>query len=175
MKKFCLILVLVAIIQTPAHARMYQWVDPDTGTTQLSGKPPSWYRSGRVGPRIFVFENGRIIDDTGVILSDEHRMLMRERAYLKADEEIAKAKERAIEAGRASAERKAKTKRDKTAEEESGKFDDELAEQQAGLPAEKESGEDPGKQTRLSADDMRQLILDWEKQQEEQARQIIGE
>lgn len=174
MKRFCLILALVAMIQSPAHARMYQWVDPDTGTTQLSGKPPAWYRSGRVGPRIFVFENGQIIDDTDVVLSDEHRMLMRERAYLKADEDIAKAKERAIEASRASAEKQSRSQSDESMEEDTDMVDDELAGQQAGLQAEKED-EEPGKQTRMSADDMKQLILDWEKLQEEQARQVIGD
>jgi len=27
------------------QAQMYQWTDPESGTTQLSGKPPAWYRS----------------------------------------------------------------------------------------------------------------------------------
>ncbi len=99
---------------------------------------------------------------------------MRERAYLKADEDIAKAKERAIEASRASAEKQSRSQSDESMEEDTDMVDDELAGQQAGLQAEKED-EEPGKQTRMSADDMKQLILDWEKLQEEQARQVIGD
>jgi len=101
MKKICLIISLVVIAITPAHARMYQWQDPDTGTTQLSGKPPGWYRNGRIGPRIFVFDNGKIIDDTDIVLSDVHRDLMRQRAFIQAEEDLQRAIESAIEAGHA--------------------------------------------------------------------------
>lgn len=46
------------------RARMYQWVDPQTGTPYLSSDPPGWYRTPRKGPRVLVFQNGRIVDDT---------------------------------------------------------------------------------------------------------------
>lgn len=50
---------------TPVHpAPMYQWVDPQTGTVQLAGQPPPWFRRGEPGPRVRVFEHGKVIDDT---------------------------------------------------------------------------------------------------------------
>jgi len=87
MKKF-LLLVLLLQFTTFAYARMYQWVDPDTGTTQLSGKPPSWYRSTTNGPRVFVFENGRLIDDTGISASAEENERLRNIALLKAEQDV---------------------------------------------------------------------------------------
>ena len=68
-----LIPVLLIICSTNVSARMYQWQEPDTGTTQLSGKPPAWYRSTAGGPRVFVFDDGRLIDDTAVKVSEEIR------------------------------------------------------------------------------------------------------
>lgn len=44
--------------------KMYQWVDPNTGTVQLAGKPPPWFRSATPGPRVRVYEHGKVIDDT---------------------------------------------------------------------------------------------------------------
>jgi len=63
---YCL-LVLVFFCQS-TQAQMYQWNDPETGTTQLSGKPPAWYRSVEGGPRVFVFNRGKVVDDTGKVL-----------------------------------------------------------------------------------------------------------
>ena len=45
-------------------AKMYQWVDPTTGSVQLAGSPPPWYRSALEGPRVRVYEHGEVIDDT---------------------------------------------------------------------------------------------------------------
>lgn len=45
-------------------ARMYHWVDQNTGSVQLAGKPPPWYRSLLAGPRVRVYEHGKVIDDT---------------------------------------------------------------------------------------------------------------
>ncbi len=45
-------------------AKMYQWVDPTTGSVQLAGAPPPWYRSAMQGPRVRVYEHGEVIDDT---------------------------------------------------------------------------------------------------------------
>lgn len=60
-----------------AEARMYQWSNVVTGTVQLSGSPPAWYRSTTPGPRVFVFDNGRLIDDTAVTVSHEQRLVLR--------------------------------------------------------------------------------------------------
>lgn len=59
---------------------MYQWVNPTTGRTQLSGKAPSWYRSDTGGPRILVFEKNVLIDDTSVAVADDQRQLLRSKA-----------------------------------------------------------------------------------------------
>ena len=69
---------------------MYQWVNAQTGRTQMSGKPPSWYRSDKPGPRIFVFDNGRLIDDTAHAVSFEERANLRATAFaISASEEAA--------------------------------------------------------------------------------------
>lgn len=75
----CLCAALLAVL--PAQARMYQWVSPNSGRTQISGKPPAWYRSGLTGPRVFVFENGRLVDDTARPLSEAERASMRDAAF----------------------------------------------------------------------------------------------
>jgi len=86
MKKILILIVLMQFC-TGVHARMYQWVDPDTGTTQLSGKPPPWYRSTGTGPRVFVFENGQLIDDTGIALSEVESERLRHISLLKAEQD----------------------------------------------------------------------------------------
>ena len=34
-------LVLLALVSLPAHADLYRWIDPDTGSVKLSSLPPS--------------------------------------------------------------------------------------------------------------------------------------
>lgn len=63
------------------EARMYQWINPASGRTQLSGKPPTWYRGKTEGPRVFVFENGRLIDDTAREVSETERQSLRTQAF----------------------------------------------------------------------------------------------
>jgi len=61
-RALCSLALLLA--SATVSARMYQWVDARSGTVQLSGAPPAWYRGSQPGPRVFVFENGRLVDDT---------------------------------------------------------------------------------------------------------------
>lgn len=77
-----LIVLLIGIIAlTPlCQARMYKWNDPATGTTQMSGKPPAWYRSTGKGPRVYVFDEGRLVDDTGMAVSETRRLELRREA-----------------------------------------------------------------------------------------------
>ncbi|MGK0298958.1 MAG: hypothetical protein ACI9XC_002583 [Gammaproteobacteria bacterium] len=75
-------------------ARMYQWIDPDTSTTQLSGKPPHWYRSAESGPRVVVYDNGRVIDDTGIELSPEENDRQRQQALIIVERDRTAAKEK---------------------------------------------------------------------------------
>jgi len=77
---------------------MYQWRDPDTGTTQLSGKPPAWYRTGEKGPRVIVIENGRVIDDTSRPVPSLKRKALRQQAIMDVNEDIRDAREQAVRA-----------------------------------------------------------------------------
>lgn len=55
----------LAIWVASAHAeKMYQWVDAQTGTVQLAGKPPPWFLNPQSGPRVRVYEGGSVIADT---------------------------------------------------------------------------------------------------------------
>ena len=77
-----LVSICVALLSTaPAAARMYQWQNAATGTTQLSGTPPAWYRSSARGPRVYVFENNQLVDDTGIVVSAEQRDALRAQAF----------------------------------------------------------------------------------------------
>lgn len=77
-----LVSVCVALMSiAPASARMYQWRNAATGTTQLSGTPPAWYRSDERGPRVYVFNNNELVDDTGITVSVEQRETLRSEAF----------------------------------------------------------------------------------------------
>lgn len=78
--------VLASALASPAAARMYQWVSPASGGVQLSGEPPAWYRSGQEGPRVWVFENGNLIDDTGIALPRTQRDELREAAFEESEQ-----------------------------------------------------------------------------------------
>lgn len=65
---------------------MYQWQNPATGTSQLSGIPPTWYRSSEGGPRVYVFENNQLIDDTDIAVSAAQREALRAEAFGAATE-----------------------------------------------------------------------------------------
>jgi hypothetical protein len=65
----------------PTEARMYHWVDPVTQSVQLAGKPPPWYRSETVGPRVVVYERGRVVDDTRRAVAAGDRETLRATAF----------------------------------------------------------------------------------------------
>ena len=86
--EFTLVLVLLVIpFCETADARMYQWSNAATDTVQLSGSPPAWYRSSVQGPRVFVFDNGQLIDDTAVEVAEEHRQVLHANAFGRADDD----------------------------------------------------------------------------------------
>jgi hypothetical protein len=64
---------------------MYQWVNPETGLPQLSGDPPAWYRSGQEGPRVLVYQNGTLVDDTSLRVSEEKSEALRRAAFDEVD------------------------------------------------------------------------------------------
>lgn len=165
MYKYLLIFLLT--ISGVVYARMYQWVDPDSGSTQLSGKPPVWYRSKQPGPRVFVFERNRIIDDTGIAVSDSERKRLRQQAFLQADEDSARARERLLRARRLDAAIEQKQVKTEKAE----------------VPAVIENAiEEPDPEAETppvvemedtTMEQMKKLIADWEKTQTEKARNVL--
>lgn len=60
---------------------MYQWVNPTTGSSQMSGKAPAWYRSETGGPRVLVFEKNKLVDDTAVGVDESQRRRLRGLAF----------------------------------------------------------------------------------------------
>jgi ABC-type methionine transport system ATPase subunit len=156
------------------EARMYQWIESETNTTQLSGKPPSWYRSTTNGPRIFVFENGRLIDDTAVTVSDGVRQHMREEAFVLAEEDRQKAKARIAKANEA----RQKLMKFKPVKEEEEPVLEEVAENSSFIdPTElfedDRKGEDQARLSDMNLDELRKMIVEWEAQQTESARQAL--
>src|SRR5690606_16282206 len=94
------VLLLLLASGSAAEARMYQCVDPDTQTTQLSGKPPTWYRSAEGGPRVLVFEQGRMVDDTATRVSEVERERLRQEALVRAEQDQAAIQAKLAEAKR---------------------------------------------------------------------------
>jgi len=110
--RYCLIGLLCfsqSVLMQSVQAQMYQWTDPESGTTQLSGKPPAWYRSVEGGPRVFVFNRGKIVDDTGIKISDEQRISLRTKAFINAEEDRIAAQQKATEAAKLKAAMENKT------------------------------------------------------------------
>ena len=163
MYKYLFVTLLVAWC-SPAFARMYQWVDPQSGTTQLSGKPPAWYRSGREGPRVFVFENGEIIDDTMQEVSEEQRDLLRQQAFIRAEEDKQAAREELLDAKRlkAALDQKQKSR---------GSIDEGIIEDTPEPEPESDQQVQPAEDETL--EQMQDLIRRWEELQTENARKLI--
>ena len=82
-----LLLIILMLLSSAAGARMYQWQDPYSKSMQLSGVPPAWYRSPEGGPRVRVYEGGKLVDDTAIVLNVEHSATMREIAFKALQEE----------------------------------------------------------------------------------------
>jgi hypothetical protein len=82
-----LLLISLLLVSTAAGARMYQWQDPHTKSVQFSGVPPAWYRSSGGGPRVRVYDGGKLVDDTSIRLSEEDSASMREIAFRALQEE----------------------------------------------------------------------------------------
>jgi len=172
---YCLLVLLFFCQST--QAQMYQWNDPETGTTQLSGKPPAWYRSVEGGPRVFVFNRGKVVDDTGIDISDEQRMALRTNAFVRAEEDRLAAKEKAMEAA------KLKAMMDRNVDTTSGQKgeDSELSDQSQEIvvlegPDETEIGEeaiDEGKDEDNFIEKMKALIAGWDNKRTEEAMILL--
>ena len=171
-----LLFIGLILFSSLVHARMYQWIEPDSGTTQLSGKPPAWYRSEEGGPRVFVFEAGRVIDDTTIKVSDRERELLRQRAFIKVeeDEEIARGKLERANKLKEEFDNKSK----ETSVQEPPSVQEPLEEIEAmessDAPAVAADLEIPrGEAGDKILEEMRALIAEWEKKQSRSALETI--
>lgn len=163
LRKSPLLLLLLLLASPLVAARMYQWTDPDTGTPQLSGKPPYWYRGDEAGPRIFVIDNGKVVDDTAVSVPESRRQQLREQAFLRAEEDEASFRAKLEEAQRLKMERASQEEVD-------------LAAEAPAATAEPAPAETPEAATADTDEDaMRALVEQWERLREETARKVIHE
>ena len=136
---------LVAMAVT-VEARMYQWVNPQTGTVQFAGDPPPWYRSHEGGARVLVFEKGKIIDDTAIAVPGERGEVLRQEAFEESDErKRLQALKKLEQAARRQAARQA-------AEEE-------MVASEA--PGEEEAAEPTDRQT---IEQLKEIIQQWDRQ-----------
>ncbi|MFT5389928.1 MAG: hypothetical protein ACI8PT_000108 [Gammaproteobacteria bacterium] len=127
------VLALMVITTAPAYARMYQWVNPRTGLSQMSGTPPAWYRASPAGPRILVYDNGTLLDDTALPVTEVRSQALRDAAFdelrrLKEFSALQRLEETARqEADRAERERRPKRERVRVNEAPSNTVDAEPA------------------------------------------------
>jgi len=164
-----LLLSLILIVACPAAvARMYQWDDPDTGTPQLSGKPPYWYRGDESGPRVYVIDDGRVIDDTAVKVTDAQRRQLREAAFLRAEQDEAQFKAKLEEAERLKQQRDANREEALAAEPAATPPAGEVPPVEAAPAAEPDPAAAEG-------DAMRALVVEWERIRKEEAEKIVHE
>lgn len=171
-----ILILLISITTFVVEARMYQWVEPGVETTQLSGKPPTWYRSTSAGPRVFVFDKGRLIDDTAVEVSDDVRQRMRQEAFLLVEEDRQKAKAKMA---------KAQEMKDKLKQTESDSDEEFSRDEEEGsdielitesLFPEEDKEDDQDNQEGIaekSLDELKAMIAEWERSQTEDARKAI--
>ncbi len=80
--------LLLGVCSQTSVARMYQWVNPGTGSVQFAGSPPTWYRSTAGGPRVQVFDHGRLIDDTVYSVPRAQQEALREAAFKVYSDEL---------------------------------------------------------------------------------------
>lgn len=169
-----IVIALLALTAAAASAeRMYQWVDPDTGTTHLSGKPPVWYRGVEAGPRVFVFDKDRIVDDTGIKLSETERDRLRQEALIDAEALREAAREKLLQAKRLKV---AMEQQQQAAVETQAGIAEAIAAEAEPLAAEPAaaSPEDQAAAEGMTVEDMRTLISAWEQQQAQQAKETVS-
>jgi hypothetical protein len=157
------------------QAQMYQWADPESGTTQLSGKPPAWYRSAEGGPRVFVFNRGKIVDDTGIEVSDEQRISLRTKAFVEAEQDRSAAQQKLLEVAKlkAAMERNSqKMPEEEMSEEDEPQLDlgDVMVMEE---PDDAELIESDMSEEEQAIEKMMALIAEWEDKRTEEARAIL--
>ncbi len=156
----CLVLLLTPLT---GAARYYRWVNPESGRVHLSGKPPAWYRTDGTAPRVQVFENGKLIDDTAHPVAGEERQVLRDRALEAAAQAEAAAQEPASETGTQ------KTNAPEFLQSLLGEGNRRGNAATTGEDAERAPLDDAAAVERLKA-----IIADWEQRQTEGARSLIN-
>lgn len=166
-----LMFLVLLLASMPVQARMYQWTDPETGTTQLSGKPPAWYRSPDNGPRVIVFEKGRVIDDTSINISDSSREELRRQALAKAAEDKEQARQMALQAEQLKLKIGAQLQEEPLAPAASER-EIAMPDNDSAAPAPEQP--DMPVNNELTEADLRALISAWEQQKTQQSKEKIG-
>lgn len=59
-------LTLLALLPVIAYAQIYQYIDPETGSTKITNLTPPWYSVNERGngPRTLLIVRGNVVDDT---------------------------------------------------------------------------------------------------------------
>lgn len=164
-----ILIIVLVLVSISVQARMYQWNDPDTGITQLSGRPPAWYRSDTGGPRVIVFDKGKIIDDTNIKVSDEERESLRIQALLKVEQDREVARQKMLQS------EQIKTKLDAATEGKEPTVENGMTEpsvnETESTTAESDNQPSSGDQTE---EQLRRLLSEWDKQITENAKREAG-
>lgn len=151
-----LLLMAVLLLPLAVGARMYQWVNPNSGRVELSGTPPAWYRTNEGGPRIQVFQNGQMVDDTAITLNESQSDKLREAAF--EEFEIRRRAEQVKKLERAA--RREKARRARAEESTVGS----APEQGKGDAADASIEELPDTLDQGTIDRLKNLIQSWDKQ-----------
>lgn len=180
MNRYCIFVLIFFsqfVLSQSVQAQMYQWVDPETGTTQLSGKPPVWYRSAEGGPRVFVFNRGKVVDDTGIDISDEQRISLRTKAFVSAEGDRLAAKKKAMEAAKLKAAMKRNADKTLMQDGEIAGFPDEpqneSRDEVVEAPVVEELAEIETREEEISVEKMKALITEWESKRTEKAKALL--
>jgi len=156
-----LTILLLLSFALPATARLYQWVEPDSDTPQLSGKPPTWYRSREGGPRVIVYDRNKVIDDTSIDVSDADRERLRQEAMMQAERDQAAINEKLLEAKRMQAVL------DRNRPPEETPVEDVVVHEPEPAPA-----EPPPENASPTIEAMRSLVEQWDKFRTDTARDL---
>lgn len=155
--------ILLVLLASLAQAQMYQWVSPESGNTQLSGRPPAWYRSVDGGPRVLVFDKGKLVDDTAVPVSPGERLSLRAAAF-RERHPVDTGKERDDERLKLAS---------KLQEMLNSAYLDELFEEQETPAPDAET--DPEQAEPNDIERLKAVIAEWERRRTEQAKRVIAE
>lgn len=166
MAKIVVLAALFTVFSKPVDARMYQWLDAGSGNVQLSGSPPPWYRGQHQGPRVLVFDEGELVDDTARAVTESERTLLREEAFAGRGAETTpefQAEARREELKEALAEA-----------HESGIDIDAIAAEVVEEQAQQETAIDGAEDLGAKVATLKSLIDAWDQRQLDKARSILG-